>query len=206
MNNTDDSLPASGQTLLQAFEALVSILEQRKIRYAIIGGIAVIQHTRVRTTNDIDALLSIPQIAMPEFFNALAAGGFVVDIARNIRELRDTGLTTVQFQGVIVDLLKPVLPAFDHVLDRAAEMQVLGHRVRVSSAESLIILKLISFRPQDETDIQDLLATYGNRLDMRYIREELDSVIDASDPRRAKLEAWIARQIPGVGQNDVPSC
>jgi hypothetical protein len=32
--------------------ALVTILNERQIRYAIIGGLAVLQHTRARTTAD----------------------------------------------------------------------------------------------------------------------------------------------------------
>ena len=78
MPNTDDSLPRNGHSLQRAFELLVSILNERKIRYAIIGGLALIQHTRVRTTDDIDALVTVPQIAMPAFFEALAASGFNV--------------------------------------------------------------------------------------------------------------------------------
>jgi hypothetical protein len=35
----------------------VRSFNDRGIRYAIIGGIAAIQHTRVRTTDDIDAIL-----------------------------------------------------------------------------------------------------------------------------------------------------
>jgi predicted nucleotidyltransferase len=191
--NADDSLPPSGPTLLRAFESLVSILNERKIHYAIIGGLAVIQHTRVRTTDDIDALLSLPQIAMAGFFETLAASGFEVDVEKSIREFRDNGLTTVQFDDVIVDLMRPVLPAYAHVLDRALETQILGHAVRISSAEGLIVMKLIASRPQDETDIQDLLASYGDTLDMDYVRTELDTVMDNDDPRREKLELWASR-------------
>jgi len=50
--NADDGLPQSGPALQQAFEALVTILNERQIRYAIIGGLAVLQHTRARTTDD----------------------------------------------------------------------------------------------------------------------------------------------------------
>ncbi len=39
MPSADDSLPPGGQTLEQAFEALVTTLNDRRIRYAIIGGI-----------------------------------------------------------------------------------------------------------------------------------------------------------------------
>lgn len=65
VSDIDNSLPPSGQTLSQALRSLVAILEARSIRYAIVGGIATIQHGRVRTTNDIDALLTINQVAMP---------------------------------------------------------------------------------------------------------------------------------------------
>jgi len=63
--NADDGLPPSAPALQQAFEALVAILNERQVRYAIIGGLAVLQHTRARTTDDVDALLAIPQAAMP---------------------------------------------------------------------------------------------------------------------------------------------
>src|SRR5438552_3935476 len=62
---SDDSLPPGGSRLGQAFVALVALLNERGVRYAIIGGLATIQHTRVRTTDDIDALLTVPQIALP---------------------------------------------------------------------------------------------------------------------------------------------
>ena len=64
MNTCEDSLPPSGRTLQTTFESLVQVLDERGVRYAIIGGLATIQHTRVRTTNDIDVLLSVPQLAM----------------------------------------------------------------------------------------------------------------------------------------------
>ncbi|MCH7721432.1 MAG: hypothetical protein IH988_10690, partial [Planctomycetes bacterium] len=88
---SDESLPPGGQMLRQAFEALVATLNERGVRYAIIGGLAIIQHTRVRTTDDIDVLLTVPQTAMPGLFEALRQRGFDVDLQRNIREFRDDG-------------------------------------------------------------------------------------------------------------------
>ncbi len=191
MPNADDSLPPAGRTLQRAFDALVGVLHERKVRYAIIGGLAMIQHTRVRTTDDIDTLLALPQIAMAGFFEALQARGFQIEMVRNIRELRDEGLTKIEFDDVIVDLMRP-LPAYAHVLDLAVESKILGHEVRVSSAEGLIVMKLIADRPMDETDIRDLLVAYGNELDLGYVQTELHSIMEQNDPRLAKLEAWIA--------------
>lgn len=76
MPDTDNSLPPSGPTLTQAFDALVTTLNARGVRYAIIGGLATLQHTRVPTTDDIDVLLMIPQVSMPELFESLGARGF----------------------------------------------------------------------------------------------------------------------------------
>lgn len=191
MPNTDDSLPQTGPTLQRAFDALVEVLREHQVRYAIIGGLAMIQHTRVRTTDDIDALLNLPQIGMPAFFESLAKRGFDVEVVKNVKELRDQGLTTIQFDDIVVDLMRPALPVYAHVLDRAIDSQIRGHVVRISSAEGLIVMKLIASRPMDESDIQDLLAAYGAALDLNHVRAELDSVMEKDDPRRLKFESWI---------------
>jgi len=189
-------LPPTGQTLQRAFEALASTLNQRGIRYAIIGGLALIQHTRVRTTDDIDALLVVPQIAIPGLIEALRDRGFDVDLERNIRELRG-GLTTIRFADVLVDLMQPLIPAHTHVLDRAIDARVLGQSVRISSAEGLLVMKLMAMRPQDESDIRDLLAAYAGTLDLEFVRAELETFTNADDPRRAKFEQWVHEATAG---------
>ena len=194
MFSADNSIPASGPKLRQAFEAMVVTLNERRVRYAIIGGIAILQHTRVRTTDDIDALMTVPQIEMPGLFEALQGRGFTVDILKNIRELRDDGFTSVRFADVAIDLMQPILPVYAHVLDRAIDALILGQSAKVSSAEGLIVMKLIAMRPQDEADIQDLLAAYAGGLDLDYVRAELDTFTELNDPRRGKFESWVRRQ------------
>ncbi|MFI5382132.1 MAG: nucleotidyltransferase [Tepidisphaerales bacterium] len=193
MSNADDGLPPSGPALQQAFEALVSILNERGVRYAIIGGLATLQHTRVRTTDDVDALLTVPQTAMPSLFESLRDRGFTVDLARNIRELRDQGLTTLRFRDVMVDLMRPLIPAYAHVLDRAVTIQVLGKVVSLASVEGLIVMKLIAMRPQDQSDIRDLLAAYAGSLDLQFIRIEMESFTESGDPRRVWFEENVRR-------------
>jgi predicted nucleotidyltransferase len=191
--NSNESLPPGGQTLRRAFEELITTFDDKKVRYAIIGGIATIQHTRVRTTDDIDALLTAPQISLPALFEALKARGFTIDVVKSIREFRDEGLTTIQFADVIIDLMRPLLPAYSHVLDHAITAEILGKTVKVSSAEGLIVMKMIAMRPQDEADIRELLAAYLDRLDLEYIRRELDTFSDANDERRTKFESWVSQ-------------
>ncbi len=194
MSDADSSLPPSGQSLIQALKSLVETLHASSVRYAIIGGIATIQHGRVRTTADIDVLLTVPQIAMPAMFNSLKERGFAVELKRNIVELRDDGMTTLRFGDVLVDLMRPVLPVYSHVLEHAVPTEILGQTVQISAVEGLIVMKLIAFRPQDEADIKDLLAAHSGHIDMNYVRAEFATVADESDPRWGKLQAWLNEQ------------
>jgi predicted nucleotidyltransferase len=191
VNTSDDSLPASGKSLQQAFESLVSVLNGRGIRYAIIGGIAALQHTRVRTTDDIDVLVSIPQVAMPGFFEALHDSGFTLELTKSVKELRDEGITSIRYGTVLIDLLRPVIPVYMRVLDRAVDAEILRQHVRIISAEGLIVTKLIAMRPQDEIDIQEVLRSYSGRLDLDYIRSEFETFTNPDDPRRVKFEEWV---------------
>lgn len=190
MSSSGDSLPPSGPTLKTALQRLVATLDDRSIRYAVIGGIATIQHARVRTTNDVDVIISVPQIGTPGLFEALQAAGFTVDVQANTLELRDDGLTTIRFDDVLVDLMRPVLPIYAHALDRAIPADLSGQFVRISSAECLIVTKLVAFPPQDQADIKDLLAAYGDQLDFAFIATEFASVFEPDDPRWQAFEMW----------------
>lgn len=108
-----------------------------------------------------------------------------------MRELRDDGLTTLSFDGVPIDLLRPILPVYAHVLDHAVDSQIFGRTVPVSSAEGLILMKLLSLRPQDESDIRDLLAAYRDQLDLDFIRNELSAICDRDDPRWTTFEQLV---------------
>lgn len=193
MKPLDDSLPPGGRTLRLAFERLVAALNERSIHYAIIGGLAANQFARARATDDINVLLSIPQIALPEFIEALRKEGFQVDLARNIREYKDDGITSVRFESVLVDLMRPVIPACTHVLDRAMTTELFGHNVRLCSAEGLVVLKLMAMRLQDEADIENILAAFGASLDFEFIQTELESFAGPDDPRHKHLAEWVRR-------------
>jgi len=89
VRRSDDSLPPEGPTLQRAFEALTATLKEQGVSYAIIGGMALVHHARVRATDHVDALLTVPAVALPRLFEALAQSGFRVEAQRNIREFQE---------------------------------------------------------------------------------------------------------------------
>lgn len=187
----ENASPPEGKSLRRAFESLVTAFEECGINYSIIGGLALIHHGLVRATEDVNALISITQLGLPRLFESLQDRGFTVDVQKAVTELRKDGCTAIQYADVSVDLIAPVIPAYAHVLDRAMTADVLGKKVRICSAEGLVLLKLISFRSQDEADIQAILAAYAAQLDLAFVRNELDAIFDDNEPRRTKFEGWV---------------
>jgi hypothetical protein len=105
-------------------------------------------------------------------------------------------MTVIRYHGVRIDWIKPILPLYQHVIDRAHLEEWLGSQVRVASPESLILTKLIAFRDQDQIDIANLLAANRGQLDLELIRREWSTIAEPDDPRTARLEQMLANYYP----------
>ena len=58
----------------------------------------------------------------------------------------------------------------------------------MASVEGLILLKLMAFRPQDQVDVENLMAIRRGKLDVDWIRTEWQTVADLADPRMRFFE------------------
>jgi hypothetical protein len=188
-----DDTPIIAQAMLDGLAAAADVLAGRQIRYAVIGGMAAGLRSQPRTTKDLDFLLQIPQIQLPGLLDDLTARGFSCDPLTTIREWTQEHMTTLRFHGVRIDWLKPVIPPYQHVLDTATEENWLGHPIRVASAEGLLLLKLLAYRPQDVVDIENLVAAHRDTLDMPWIESEWATVASPDDPRMVRLRELAGR-------------
>jgi hypothetical protein len=186
--------PMTEQDLLDGLAAAAEGLRARRINYAVIGGMATTFRGQPRTTKDIDFLLQVPQLQLPGLLDELAARGFACDPATTIREWTQEHMTTLSFRGIRIDWLKPVIPLYQHVLDRATEETWLGHPIRVASAEGLILIKLLAYRPQDVVDIENLVAAHRETLDLGWIQSEWATVAAADDPRMAGVVELVGKR------------
>jgi predicted nucleotidyltransferase len=144
----------------------------------------------IRATVDVDFLLAIPQVALPAILDDLRAEGFSLRPRRVIREWVRGHMTQFERRGTRIDWLSPVLPAFQEVLNRAVTHDIGVVKVRVASAEGLMLLKLIAFRGQDKLDVQGLLAAHP-RLDIQFVRDHLERIFEFDAPRFS----WLAESI-----------
>jgi hypothetical protein len=185
--------------LVRAVELLADAFAAKSIRYALMGGLATSVRGRPRFTQDVDILLTVPQVTLPGLLDELARTGFEFDMPTAIRQYVHEHMTVLRFGTVRVDWLKPVLPLYSRTIAEATPLEWTdGHSVQVATAECLILTKLVAFRPQDQADIETLLSANRDSIDVDIIRTEWAVVADAPDPRTIWLEAAIARLVPGA--------
>jgi hypothetical protein len=181
---------------IRAVESLAEAFDGRSIRYALIGGLAVILRGRPRFTHDADFLLEVPQIILPSLLDDLVERGFAIDPAVVIRQFVREHVASFPFGRVRIDWLKPVLPLYSRTLADASPLEwTEGHSVRVATAEGLILTKMVAFRPQDQIDIETLLTANRDDINLDLIREEWSPFATSEAERTSWLEAVIARRV-----------
>ena len=183
--------PISVEDLHQGLTLAAAALAHYHVPYALIGGVATGYRSQPRFTKDLDFLLNVPQLVLPQLLEDLKRRGFEFDTLDTIREWTQHHMVMLSFHGIRVDWLQSVIPAYVHVLDHATEETWLNQPIRIASAEGLILLKLLAFRPQDQVDIQNLVAAQRDSLDLDWIRAEWQTVMSLDDPRMHRLLEWV---------------
>jgi hypothetical protein len=76
--------------------------------------------------------------------------------------------------GLGIDVSLGGLPFEETMMDRAT-VYLFGPElgIRTCSAEDLVIMKLFALRPTDVRDAEGVVARQGNRLDWKYIEDQL---------------------------------
>jgi hypothetical protein len=182
-----DDTAGIAQELLDSALGLADVLNRSQIAYALVGGLAAGYRTHARFTRDADFLLAVPQLKLPSVLDKLSELGYSFDLRTAIREWTQEHMTVLSYHGIRIDWLKPVIPAYQHILDRATEEMWLDHPIRVASAEGLILMKLLAFRTQDLVDIENLVAAKRDDLDLAWIQAEWQTLESLEDPRWRRL-------------------
>jgi hypothetical protein len=190
-----DPRPLSEELVL-AVESLAEAFAVRSVRHALIGGLAISMRGRPRLTQDVDFLVDVPQVALPGLLDDLVERGFSLDPAVVIREYVQEHITAFSFGPVRIDWLKPVLPFYSRAIADAQPLEWSeGHSICVATAEGLILSKMVAFRPQDQADIETLLTSNRDTIDVSLIREGWSPYAASEVERTDWLEAAIARRV-----------
>jgi hypothetical protein len=168
--------PVVMDEILQTVNNLFALLHQRKMKYVLVGGIALLQYVQGRNTEDIDFILNVSALQkLPEI--TLTS--------------QDTYFARGTYQGLQIDFLFTKNPFFAHVQKQHVTQQPFFERTIISATiRGLVLLKLYAlpslYRQGDfvrvglyENDVATLL--FYHTLDMKEVIIELTPFVSAHD-------------------------
>jgi hypothetical protein len=135
----------------------------------------------VRATRDLDVLALVPGVRTQELAGALAASGFVMrggdlspmapDAGLMAAAARECGHFKVWLGDTRVEVFSPRVPLQDSILRRRVKADLGDFSFWVTTAEDLILLKMVFHRPKDIEDARRLLAANRETIDAAYLKE-----------------------------------
>jgi len=173
-----------------AIDSTARLLADKQIPHAFGGALAQNYWGIVRATQDVDVLAFIPALRFKEIVDALATDGFTgrdqagnavpLTVAAARESQRARGLFEAWLGIVKVELFSPMLPLQHRILERAVMMPWKDRKIPMTTAEDLILLKMVFHREKDLRDIRAMVATRGPALDRAYLLAQASGVLEAT--------------------------
>ncbi|HRK21521.1 MAG TPA: nucleotidyl transferase AbiEii/AbiGii toxin family protein [Fimbriimonadaceae bacterium] len=165
-----------------ALASLSAALSELGLRYALIGGIAVILRGYDRATQDVDAVVLDSDETLPAILKTFERHGLQLRIADAEAFARRNRVILLQASdGTGIDVSMGLLPFETELVERAT-LEPLTHAIEVpvATAEDLIIMKLVAARDRDLDDVRRLIELHPN-LNGGRIRKIVSEYAEALD-------------------------
>jgi len=166
----------NSDSLIQSIQKFFALLEERKIDYVLVGGIAILHYVEGRNTEDLDLLMTVSSLEqLPEL---------------NIIE-QDMYFVRAKYNELQIDILLTKNPLFKKVhSDHSKVENFLDRNIPLATVEGLLLLKLYVlpslYRQGNfarvgiyENDIATLLHYYQPNTDA--LLSELSKHVDEKD-------------------------
>jgi hypothetical protein len=166
----------NSDSLIQSVRDFFSVLEQRKIDYVLVGGIAILHYVEGRNTEDLDLLMSVSSLEkLPE-----------LKISS-----QDVYFVRASYNELQIDILLTKNPLFEKVQREYAKVErFLDRKIPLATVEGLLLLKLYAlpslYRQGNfarvgiyENDIATLLHEY--QPDVPFLLNELSNYVNEND-------------------------
>jgi predicted nucleotidyltransferase len=157
---------------VRSIEIIVKALNDAKVKYLIVGGVAVNAHGFVRLTRDVDLVLGLEPANAARGLDALLQAGWRLAIPEKPEAFADAAtrerwrteknmivlkLWSDEHRRTPVDIFVYEPFDFDAEFSQAGRLEVChGVLAPVVTLETLLKMKRAAGRPQDLTDIEEL--------------------------------------------------
>jgi len=177
-------------TLAERIVVLHRSLGRHRVPHAFGGAIALAYWTQdPRGTSDIDLNVFVASSASPRVLAALPDG--VEWDAGTIAAIERDDQVRVWWQGTPLDLFFDALPIHADASHHRQMVPFEGGRIPVLGPVELAVFKVMSDRTRDWADIEAMLE--AGTVDVDAVRTALRGLVDADDPRFARLDEAVRR-------------
>lgn len=151
-----------------------SELRRNNLHFCLAGGWAVSMIGVARTTVDIDILIVLDENIKKQVLSIFENSFRLIQSHEKEMEFKTITIwrNIVSLKGkqeiYMLDLLKADSDFLKSVIERRIEIDFEGTIIPVISIEDLVIIKLASFRKQDQVDIENLIHS-GTPIDWAYL-------------------------------------
>jgi predicted nucleotidyltransferase len=169
--------------LVRAAAQVQKFLDQQRWKYCFIGGIAVQKWGQVRATLDIDlTIFTGIGDELPVIDRLLKRFASRIPDARAFAQQNRVVLLQTP-SGIPLDVSCGAFAFEESVISRARKVQVRpGLRLRLCTAEDLIVYKAFAGRPIDWMDVESIIAKQQRRkLDWRYIHAQIKPLAELKE-------------------------
>lgn len=176
------SLPKPIGHLRPALAAVLGWCESFEVPCVIIGGVAVSALSRPRFTDDVDALVLVPDKDWTAFLEATEGHGIGARIANPLEFARRYRILLLRHHptNLDIDVSLGALPFEHDVVHRSRHVKLGRLSVPLPRYDDLIIMKAVAHRDQDLLDIAALIDA-SPRLNVTRIREVLREFAEILD-------------------------
>jgi len=157
---------------MNLFEQVFRALNKERVKYLVVGGVAVNLHGYMRFTGDLDLLLLLEEKNLEKMARVMNTLGYSKRLPVSIIDLSDQdkvkkwlkeknmkafSFTPPKNNPLQIDIIMEESLEFDKIVSRKAIKKISGVSVPVVSMEDLIKTKRRANRPQDLMDIEALI-------------------------------------------------
>jgi hypothetical protein len=174
-------------SLVEAIAAIIDHFEGAGIDYAIGGAVSYSAWAEPRATRDIDLNIWVTLERIEHAFDVLAAAGVRLDRAAARRDADERGMFVGYLGEYRVDVFIPSVPFYAEALRRRRRVRLAHRDTWVLSADTLIVFKMLFYRPKDLVDVQRLIEIQGDAVDRGFVRQ---SLIDMLGPDDERIRSW----------------
>jgi hypothetical protein len=148
----------------------VRFLESQGIGYALIGGLAISVRAMPRATVDVDLVIAADVERALSLVESLPNSDFAPLFDGVEEVVQSAFILPLRHRRTNVKVDVAIgLSGFElAAINRAEPMDLAGLTVSVATAEDLLIMKVLSDRPQDDQDARGLVIARGSKLDWDY--------------------------------------